>query len=154
MGKFQISKIFLRICVPGKFFQCKGGGDGDTKGEIIKLGGFNMKKFIAIALVLVLTVCALTGCRSKKQEPTTVPTTAAPTTRPTTAPTTAPTTMPTTMPTTVPTTESTTVPTTMATVPPTDDTLPDGNGPLSTEQTNADTRMIPDGSGITGSITG
>jgi hypothetical protein len=99
MGKFQISKIFLRICVPGKFFQCKGGGDGDTKGEIIKLGGFNMKKFIAIALVLVLTVCALTGCRSKKQEPTTVPTTAAPTTRPTTAPTTAPTTMPTTTPT-------------------------------------------------------
>lgn len=58
-----------------------------------------MKKFIVIALVLVLTVCALTGCRSRKQEPTTVPTTAAPTTRPTTAPTTAPTTMPTTMPT-------------------------------------------------------
>ena len=98
-----------------------------------------MKKTFTFLTVLVLTLSVLAGCGCRNSKP---------------AATTAPTTMPTTMPTTAPTTESTTVPTTMATVPPTDDTLPDGNGPLSTEQTHADTRMIPDGSGITGSITG
>jgi glucose/arabinose dehydrogenase len=102
-------------------------------------GGNQMKKTFVFLTILALMLAVLTGCGCRNSKP---------------AATTAPTTMPTTMPTTAPTTESTTVPTTMATVPTTDATLPDGNGPLTTEETNADTRMIPDGSGITGSITG
>ena len=52
-----------------------------------------MKKYVALALVLVLTLGVLTGCRRKQPEAsTTVPTTMAPTTMPTVAPTTRPTT--------------------------------------------------------------
>lgn len=55
-----------------------------------------MKKFCSIALVLVLTVALLAGCRSNPAADTSAPTTTAPTTRATTAPTTRPTTAPTT----------------------------------------------------------
>lgn len=57
-----------------------------------------MSKQFRIALVLVLTLCLLTGCRSRQAEDTTVPSTTAPvvTTEPTMAPTTAPTEAPTT----------------------------------------------------------
>lgn len=64
-----------------------------------------MKKFLIFALVLVLTMSLMAGCRRKEPAATTTApsaTTAAPTTRPTTAPTTRPTTMPTTEPTTMP----------------------------------------------------
>ena len=108
-----------------------------------------MKKTLTFMTVLVLTLSVLAGCGCRNSKP-------------------AATTAPTTMPTTVPTTEATTVPTTMATEPSTDATIEDGNGPISTEETNADARMIPggngrnggilngagSGNGITGSITG
>lgn len=108
-----------------------------------------MKKTLTFMTVLVLTLSMLAGCGCRNSKP-------------------AATTAPTTMPTTVPTTQATTVPTTMATEPATDATIEDGNGPISTEETNADTRMIPggngrnggamngigSGNGITGSITG
>lgn len=108
-----------------------------------------MKKTLTFMTVLVLTLSMLAGCGCRNSKP--VATTA-----------------PTTMPTTVPTTQATTVPTTMATEPSTDATIEDGNGPISTEETNADARMIPggngrnggilngagSGNGITGSITG
>ena len=108
-----------------------------------------MKKMFVFLTVLVLTLSALAGCGCRNSRP-------------------AATTAPTTMPTTVPTTEATTVPTTMATEPSTEATIEDGNGPISTEETNADARMIPggngrnggilngagNGNGITGSITG
>jgi len=59
-------------------------------------GGFIMKKIIILALVFVLTMCVMTGCRSVDDTATTAPsTTVAPTTRPTVPPTTNP---PTTMP--------------------------------------------------------
>ena len=90
-----------------------------------------MKKIIAIALVLVLTVCALAGCRSNQPQTTTVPTTtAAPTTKPIPAPTTAPTTQPTTAATTMPTTASTdmTGPDMGDMIPGTDDTIDPTNG--------------------------
>ena len=116
-----------------------------------------MKKFTMLFLVLVLAAAVFTGCGCRNSQPMN-----------TTVPTTMPTTAPTTMPTTVPTTEATTVPTTMATEPSTEATIEDGNGPISTEETNADARMIPggngrnggilngagSGNGITGSITG
>ena len=73
-----------------------------------------MKKTIAIAMVLVLSLGLMAGCRSRGNDNTT-----APTTRPTTAPTTRPTTAPTTMPTTEPTTDTTMM-------PGTDDMMPDG----------------------------
>ena len=108
-----------------------------------------MKKAITFLTVMVLTLSMLAGCGCRNSKP-------------------AATTAPTTMPTTVPTTQATTVPTTMATEPSTDATIEDGNGPISTEETNADARMIPggngrnggilngagSGNGITGSITG
>ena len=108
-----------------------------------------MKKTLTFMTVLVLTLSVLAGCGCRNSKP-------------------AATTAPTTMPTTVPTTEATTVPTTMATEPSTEATIEDGNGPISTEETNADARMIPggngrnggtmngigSGNGITGSITG
>lgn len=66
-----------------------------------------MKKYLILVLVFVLTLCVLTGCRSRQPETTTtapskIPTstTAAPTTMPTTATTTAPSTAPATAPTT------------------------------------------------------
>lgn len=84
-----------------------------------------MKKFIALALILVLTVCLMAGCRRNVPQDTSAPTetTTAPTSRPTTAPTTAPTTRPTTAPTTQPTTAPATQPTTGAT----EGLLPDGD---------------------------
>lgn len=65
-----------------------------------------MKKVIILALVAVLTLGLMAGCRSRGNVSTTAPTTM-PTTTPTTTPTTAPTTVPTTAPTTAPTTEAT-----------------------------------------------
>ena len=131
-----------------------------------------MKKYVAMALALVLTMGVLTGCRRKQPEmTTTAPTTVAPTTMPTVAPTT----RPTTAPTTAPTTEATTIPTTLPTQPSTDATIEDGNGPLSTDSTTATDETGMDnarsrsggmigsngtmegagsGNGITGSITG
>ena len=100
-----------------------------------------MKKSYAILAAAVLTLSLFTGCGCRNSAP---------------APTTAPTTMPT-MATTVPTTEATTVPTTAPTTAPTDATIQDGNGPISTdatEATNARSRGIGSGNGITGSITG
>ncbi|MBQ2854638.1 MAG: hypothetical protein IJE81_04095 [Oscillospiraceae bacterium] len=94
--------------------------------------------------VLVLTLSLLAGCGCRNSRP-------AETSVPTVAPTLA----------TVPTTESTTVPTTQATEPTTGATIEDGNGPLSTDATNATdesgndnarNRTRGSGSGITGSI--
>ena len=100
-----------------------------------------MKKYLCLALALVLTVFALTGCRRKKNEmtqPTTVPpTTMAPTTRPTTAPTTAPTTMPTTAPTTMPSTD----PGMDDMIPGPEDTIDPNSG--ANETTGARTRPMP-----------
>ena len=84
-----------------------------------------MKKICSIALVLVLTVTILAGCRSTKPAETSAPT--APSTRPTTAPTTAPTTMPTTAPTTAPTTEMT-EPSMDELIPGAEDTIDPTNG--------------------------
>lgn len=107
-----------------------------------------MKRTISIAVLLVLTLAAMTGCGCRNSKP-------APTTLPTTIPTVA------TMP-----TETTTVPTTMATEPSVSPTIEDGNGPLSTDATSATdetgsanargrTGTMPgSGNGITGSITG
>ena len=105
-----------------------------------------MKKTCLLMAVLVLTLSVLTGCGCRNSKP-------AGTSEPTTLPTV----------TTVPTTEMTTVPTTMATEP-TNNTIQDGNGPMSTDSTAAtdatDTNtersrgMIGSGNGITGSITG
>ena len=105
-----------------------------------------MKKTCFLMAVLVLTLSVLTGCGCRNSKP---------------ANTSEPTTMPTV--TTAPTTEMTTVPTTMSTEP-TDNTIQDGNGPISTDATtatdntgmdNARSRgMIGSGNGITGSITG
>jgi len=111
-----------------------------------------MKKAMILMTVLVLTLSAMAGCGCRNSKPATTPTT-----------------MPTV--TTAPTTESTTVPTTMATEPSTDSTIPDGNGPLSTDATTATDENSADnarrggmigesgmiegagsGSGITGSI--
>ena len=88
-----------------------------------------MKKFCSIALVLVLTVTMLAGCRGTTQTNTSAPSTA-PTTKPTTAPTSAPTTMPTTAPTTQPTQPSTdmTGPDMGDMIPGTDDTIDPSNG--------------------------
>ena len=95
-----------------------------------------MKKICSIALVLVLTVSMLVGCRSTKPAVTTVPT--VPSTRPTTAPTTAPTTMPTTAPTTQPTTEMT-EPSMDDLIPGTEDTIDPTNG---ANQDNTEARFI------------
>lgn len=73
-----------------------------------------MKKYTALTLVLVLTACLFTGCRSRNN----MGHTSAPTVMPTTEMTTAPTTMP---------TQATTVPTTAATEP--SETIDHGNGP-------------------------
>lgn len=77
-----------------------------------------MKKFTMLALLLVLTMAALTGCGCRNYAmPTTVPTTlpTIATTAPITAPTTAPTTLPTTA--TEPTVDYGNGPTTIATDP-------------------------------------
>lgn len=76
-----------------------------------------MKQAFTLMTVLVLTLCVLTGCGCRNSRPAE--------TVPTTTPTLA----------TVPTTESTTVPTTRETQPATDATIPDGNGPLTTDET-------------------
>lgn len=116
-----------------------------------------MKQSITFLTVLVLTLSLLAGCGCRNSKP-------ANTSEPTTIPTV----------TTAPTTEMTTIPTTMATEP-TDTTIQDGNGPLSTDATIATDETITDnarsrnggmigdsgmiegagsGNGITGSITG
>jgi len=104
-----------------------------------------MKKYLILALALVLTLFALTGCRSKQPETTTTapttmaPTTAAPTTRPTTAPTTAATTQPTTQATT-----GDTMPGIDDMIPGTDDTIDPSNGAnQSTDSPRS--RMLPRG---------
>lgn len=95
-----------------------------------------MKKYVAMALALVLTLGVLTGCRRKQPEmTTTAPTTMAPTTRPTTAPTTRPTTAPTTAPTTMPTTGTDTMPGMDDMIPGPEDTIDPSNG--ANETTNA-----------------
>lgn len=78
-----------------------------------------MKKAGILMTLLVLTLCVMAGCGCRNSKPAA--------TTPTTIPTV----------TTAPTTEATTVPTTMATEPSTDSTIPDGNGPLSTDTTTA-----------------
>lgn len=85
-----------------------------------------MKKFCSIALVLVLTVALLAGCRSNPTGNTSAPTTTAPTTRATTAPTTRPTTAPTTQA-TQPSTDMT-GPDMGGMIPGTDDTIDPTNG--------------------------
>ena len=82
-----------------------------------------MKKILCVSLAAVLTLCALTGCRSKAPEATAAP--SAPSAKPTTAPTTAPTTRPTTPPTTAPTTAPTT-PSDGMTMPDMEDMIPGG----------------------------
>lgn len=77
-----------------------------------------MKKFYSIALVLVLTVALLAGCRSNPSGSTSASTSSTPT-RPSSAATSAPTTMPTTAPTT-----QATQPSTSMTGPAMDDLIP------------------------------
>lgn len=98
-----------------------------------------MKKCCTAAAAAVLTLFVLTGCGCRNSKPleTTMPTTLPPVT-------------------TLPM-ETQTVPTTRPTEPA---TIPDGNGPISTDTTAEteapDSRLLPSetGSGITGSITG
>ena len=79
-----------------------------------------MKKITILALVLVLTVSVMTGCRRADNTVTTTPsTTTMPTSRPTVPPTTNP---PTTMP------NTTTEPSMMDIVPGTEDTVDPSNG--------------------------
>ena len=85
-----------------------------------------MKKICILALVLVLTVSVMAGCRSGNSGDTTN-TTAAPTTASTAAPTTMPTTAPTTSPATMPTTVMT-EPTMEDILPGTEDTVDPTNG--------------------------
>ena len=90
-----------------------------------------MKKFSIFALVLVLTLSVLTGCRRADDPVTTTPsTTIAPTTKPTVPPTTVP---PTTMP------HITTEPTMMDILPGTEDTVNPTNG---ANQDNTEARFI------------
>lgn len=92
-----------------------------------------MKKILCASLAAVLTMIALTGCRSKAPENTTVPTTV-PATRPTTVPATQPTTAPTTAPATHPTTTPTapsgdmTMPDMQDMIPGAEDTIDPSNG--------------------------
>lgn len=79
-----------------------------------------MKKYTIMALILVVSLAALTGCRRRNDTVTESTATTMPTTQATTAPV------------TMPTTEATTVPTTEA---PTDTAPSEG--------------LIPDGSGMT-----
>ena len=87
-----------------------------------------MNKKFRVALVLVLTLCLLAGCRSKQAEDTTVPSTSAPAI--TTAPTMAPTTVPTEAPTTTPTEDTTdmTGPDMEDMLPGAEDTIDPSNG--------------------------
>ena len=105
-----------------------------------------MKRLIVMALTVVLTAAALTGCgcTANVGEDTQPSTTVAPTTEPTTAPTTEPTTAPTTGPTTMPTTQPTD-PSDTETV------YPDTNG--STDNMT-DGAVMPDGTGDTGMTDG
>lgn len=105
-----------------------------------------MKKLTIATMLLVLTISALAGCGCRNSKPAN----------------TVPTTLPTV--TTAPTTEMTTIPTTIPTEA-TDNTIQDGNGPISTDPDDptAETDMnrsrgmigsTGSGNGITGSITG
>lgn len=87
-----------------------------------------MKKFCSIALVLVLTVTLMAGCRSNQPADTSAPTSKP--TRPSTAATSAPTTMPTTAATTQATQPSTdmTGPGMEDMIPGSDDTIDPTNG--------------------------
>ncbi|MBQ8834699.1 MAG: hypothetical protein IJ001_07230 [Oscillospiraceae bacterium] len=90
-----------------------------------------MKKISILALTLVLTAAMFTGCGCRNSKPMD--------------------TVPTTRPATVPTTEATretTVPTTHATEPYTDATIDNGNGPLSTD--NTDTTNATENGGTAG----
>ena len=83
-----------------------------------------MKLYKLLIAVLVLTAMLLTGCGCRNSKPLdTMPS----------ENTTAPTTMATTEATTAPTTEATTAPTTMPTTETTEETMDNGNGPLSTD---------------------
>lgn len=93
-----------------------------------------MKKFFSIALVLVLTVALLAGCRSNPTNGTSAPAATAPTTRATIAPTTRPTTAPTTQPST-----DMTGPDMGNMIPGTDDTIDPTNG---ANQDSTTTRSI------------
>ena len=108
-----------------------------------------MKKAYTLLVALVLTASVLTGCGCRNYKPTNTST-------------------PTTMPpvTTEATTEMTTMPT-VVTTEPTNATIQDGNGPISTDATTStdETDMARShsrgmvggtgtGNGITGSITG
>lgn len=82
-----------------------------------------MKRFCMIALVLVLTVCLMTGCfgRNNNDSTSTPSTSTAPTTQPTTRPVTRPTTQPTTQP-------DSTMPGMDDMIPGTEDTINPTNG--------------------------
>lgn len=96
-----------------------------------------MKKVYAILATMVLTVSVLTGCGCRNSAP---------------ANTSEPALMPT-MESTVPTTQATTEATTRATSEPTNATIEDGNGPISTDSTAiTDPMGAGSGNGITGSI--
>lgn len=95
-----------------------------------------MKQAFTLMTVLVLTLCVLTGCGCRNSRPAE--------TVPTTTPTLA----------TVPTTESTTVPTTRETQPATDATIPDGNGPLTTDETVSTDAARGRTGGMAGAIDG
>lgn len=105
-----------------------------------------MKRMMIMALTLVLTAAALTGCGctanvGKDTQPST---TVAPTTQPTTAPTT--------MPTTAPTTQPTTAPTRPVTEPSEQETIiPDITG---SSDNMTDGAVMPDDTGTTGMTDG
>lgn len=86
-----------------------------------------MKKFIILALALVLTMALFAGCRTRETMPATVPTTQEPTQM-------------TEMPTYA--TEHTTVPQTEATVPHTENTVPHTEGGNTGNQ-NDTTELLP-----------
>ncbi len=93
-----------------------------------------MKKLCVFALLAVLTLGLLTGCRSSRNDMTTAPTTTAPTTRATTAPSSAPTTQP--------TTEMTTpTDTGMDILPDAQDTIDPSNG--ANDNTQGRSRAVP-----------
>ena len=113
---FKFRKNSATISLKGKFYLCKGNCPGNTNVVLINTGGFKMKKVCILAVVLVLIISVMTGCRFGGNETTTTTaTTAAPTTA--TTPTTS-------APTTQPTTQATTQPTTAMTDPTMDTILP------------------------------
>ena len=98
-----------------------------------------MKKITILMMLLVLTISMMAGCGCRNSKPAQ--------------------TIPTTMPTVTaePTTEMTTMPSTAATEP-TENTIQDGNGPISTDTTTATQETGIDNtrsnSGASGSMTG